>query len=778
MAKLFHLRVTNRRSSLLLLFVIQTTLSFLVSPTQANEKVLESAIRDLNPQVLTGDDAQESSRMLANDVRRRIQEANLRESLEWKRVQTLPEWERFRDERVTALRRALGTFPPIPERLNFRVTGVIHGEGYVIEKLIYETRPGFWACGHIYRPASMPKEKPPGLMIVHSHHTPATQSELQALGIGWARVGCVVLVPELVGHGERREHPFRTEADYSQPFRPSRQDYYFRYNHGAQLHLLGDSLMGWFVWDLSRGLDVLLKHAQADPARIIVLGAVAGGGDPAGVLAAIDPRVTALVPYNFGGGQPDYATPEDTDRSFYWFGHASWESTRALAYGARDGFAHWLIVAAPAPKPLILAHEFAWQAERDPAWPRIEKVYSFYDAKNRLAATAGKGTVKGKAGPENTHCTHIGDFHRQQLDPFFKIWFNIPAPNNPSAKHSPEELACWTEELKKDLKPKGLLETASELFTQRVVTAVQKNQDLKSVKAAWSSRLGDIEPPTTPEVRECETEELGEALVHRFVVKPSPGIVVPGLLLRARPLKSSVRSPLVVIVSQSGKGALLKSRAAEIAALVNGGAAVCLVDVRGTGETRPADTSRGRNSPMTTLSALEWLLGQTLLGSQLKDLRAVLRYLRTRSDVDGSRVAIWGDSQALVNGPEARLAVPLDARLPEHAEPSGAILALLAALFEPDIVRAVHAHGGLVHYRSLMDKPFLYVPHESLVPGAAEAGDLPGIAAVLSTPLRLSGLVDGLNQTVPEGLIGRIYPNAQRSEESQHGWLLQRLFAR
>ena len=187
----------------------------------------------------------------------------------------------------------------------------------------------------------------PGILVSHSHHNPKTQGELQDMGVTWARSGCLVLVPDHLGHGERRQHPFRSEADYPRPFRAGRQDYYFRANAGMQLHLVGESLMGWMAWDLMRGLDLLLSQPGIDGDRIILLGAVAGGGDPAAVTAALDPRVKAAVPFNFGGPQPDYAVPDDPARDFYWFGVPSWESTRCLRLGARDGFAHWVIAAYP-----------------------------------------------------------------------------------------------------------------------------------------------------------------------------------------------------------------------------------------------------------------------------------------------------------------------------------------------------------------------------------------------------------------------------------------------
>src|SRR5262249_30231382 len=147
-----------------------------------------------------------------------------------------------------------------------------------------------------------------------------------------------------------------------------------------QLQLIGESLIGWMVHDLARGLDLLLARPGIDKDRIIVLGSVAGGGDPAAVLAALDPRGKAVVPFNFGGPQPDYPVPADAESDYYYFGMPDWESTRCLKWGARDGFAQWLIVASVAPRRLIYAHEFAWDQHRDPVWPRLQRVFEWYGA--------------------------------------------------------------------------------------------------------------------------------------------------------------------------------------------------------------------------------------------------------------------------------------------------------------------------------------------------------------------------------------------------------------
>ena len=90
------------------------------------------------------------------------------------------------------------------------------------------------------------------------------------------RPGCLVLAMDQLGHGERRQHPFRSTSDFKGEFRVGRQDHFFRYNVGLQLNVLGDSLTGWMAWDMMRGVDLLLARTHVDRLRIVLLGAVAG----------------------------------------------------------------------------------------------------------------------------------------------------------------------------------------------------------------------------------------------------------------------------------------------------------------------------------------------------------------------------------------------------------------------------------------------------------------------------------------------------------------------
>src|SRR5262249_29960879 len=160
--------------------------------------------------------------------RARLREAGERESKAWRALKTKADWEKYADARLNALRASLGTYPAPPKDLKVRVTGTLKGEGYPVEKLVFESRPSPLGTATRSLPARAPKGAP-GILICHSHHAPKTQVELQDMGVTWARAGCLVLVMDQLGHGERRQHPFVTKADYARPFRADRQDYYFRY---------------------------------------------------------------------------------------------------------------------------------------------------------------------------------------------------------------------------------------------------------------------------------------------------------------------------------------------------------------------------------------------------------------------------------------------------------------------------------------------------------------------------------------------------------------------
>jgi dienelactone hydrolase len=570
------------------------------------------------------------------------------------------------------------------------------------------------------------------------------------MGILWARAGCYVLVPDHLGHGERRQHPFASARDYPEKFQVSRQDYHFRFNVAMQLYVAGETLMGWMASDLMRGVDVLLAQKSIDREKIILLGAVAGGGDPAAVTAAVDPRISAVVPFNFGGPQPEskYPLPDDAETRFNYAGGGSWESTRNLYRSAKDGFLPWVIVGAVAPRRVVHAHEFAWDQERDPVWRRYQRIFSLHNAPENLAFAHGFGRLSGQP-PEASHCTHIGRPHRQLIHAAFEKWFGIQVDEaRPIARHPSDALLCLPTkgEAADELRPAReiAMQIAREKSRAFQMTIAKQSPGEKrfALQAAWARQLGHVEPY---EIREAESrgDEAAQGVrVARRLLHGPGKLRLPLLLLTPEKQKPQA---VVILIAQQGKAELLAQRAGLIAKLLRKHA-VCLVDLRGTGESR-AGSDRGRRSEATSLAATALMLGDTLVGQRLADLRSVIGYLRTQPDYREAKVLLYGDSLAEANAADDRLGRPLELEQPQLAEPLGATLPLLAALFEEN-VQVLAARGGLQSYASLCESPFAHIPFDGIVPGAATIGDLPLLADILAaqiSPHAIQNQVTSLN---------------------------------
>jgi dienelactone hydrolase len=695
--------------------------------------------------------------MIARDVEARLREANRINAEAWAKVKTLDDWKRFRDERLRDLRNSLG---PTHERQSVpsvRITRTLEGDGYRIHNVVYPNGRGLYVTANLYRPAN-PAASMPGILISHSHGAPKSAGTRQDMAMTWARAGCVVLVPDHLGHGERQQHPFGNEPQ---------ADYHGRYDMGMQLHLVGDSLMGWMAHDLMCGIDVLLDHKGVDAKRIVLISDPAGGGDIGAVAAALDSRITCALINNFGGPEPEnaYPLPRDAERSFDYAGSGSWESTRNLRLSARDGFLPWVILASCAPRKLIYYHEFYWDREQDPVWKRLQRVYELHDASDQLAGFGGRGFVVGNP-PDNTHWIAL---NREIVYPLFERWFAIPNPKKEYRNQRPiEDLDCLTVALKKELDPRPLHELLGKLAkdyttTLRAAHALRPTERAGNLQAKWRDVLGNTEVsgPPTPQGLPEPPQSIGDVKLERIHLRTEPGIVVPALLLIPA---SKTPPPVVLGVSQHGKHEFLRQRAGVIAELLTSGIAVCLPDVRGTGESSPGD-DRGRRGTATNVSSSEWMLGQSLLGGRLRDVRSVLAHLRQRKDVDATSVALWGESFAPVNPAGKDLAAPhMAAKRPHLAEPLGGLLALLAALYEDD-VRGILVHGGLCDYASIYEGPQGHLPHDAIVPGVISVtGDLPLLAAALAPrPLWLDGLVDAQNRPVAADKLRSRYTAALKS---------------
>jgi hypothetical protein len=90
-----------------------------------------SALMELDAAVLPGGDENVSQRerMLSDDARQRLREANRRETLAWRKISTRAQWEDYREGKIRALRESLGHAEAAPKPLPVKITGELNGDG-------------------------------------------------------------------------------------------------------------------------------------------------------------------------------------------------------------------------------------------------------------------------------------------------------------------------------------------------------------------------------------------------------------------------------------------------------------------------------------------------------------------------------------------------------------------------------------------------------------------------------------------------------------------------
>jgi len=269
-----------------------------------------------------------------------------------------------------------------------------------------------------------------------------------------------------------------------------------------------------------------------------------------------------------------------------------------------------------------------------------------------------------------------------------------------------------------------------------------------------ASVLGPMVPPGVPVIR-SRTASLDRQ--EHVSLEVEEGVLLHLELLWPSG-STATQLPIVIGVAQEGNRQLKQGRRELIAGLLQGGAAVCVAELRGVGDGRHGELYRGRISPSAEVSSASLALGESLMSSRVRDLRSVIAYLSTRGEVDQGRMILWGDSLAAINTGSVGLIVPFDADpFPELSEPLGGVAALLGGLFEPNI-RAIYIHGGLTSYASLLDEPFFYQPADSIIPGLLSVADLCDLVAALAPrPLLMEVLVDGCNRRASRVQVEKIF---------------------
>jgi hypothetical protein len=169
---------------------------------------------------------------------------------------------------------------PAPTPLNAAVFGEVAHNDYTVSKVYFESLPGFFVTGNLYRPAG--NGPFPAIISPHGHWAygrleNTDTASVPGRAINLARQGFVVFTYDMIGYNDSRQltHTFG----------------------GKRENLWGLSLAGLQLWNSIRSIDFLQGLPYVKQDAIGATGA-SGGATQTFLVSAVDDRIAVTAPVN------------------------------------------------------------------------------------------------------------------------------------------------------------------------------------------------------------------------------------------------------------------------------------------------------------------------------------------------------------------------------------------------------------------------------------------------------------------------------------------------
>ena len=238
--------------------------------------------------------------------------------------------------------------------LNPQIFGKIERSDYTVEKVYFESYPGFFCTGNLYRPRG--KDGPfPAIVSPHGHWDRGRLENIERGSIpgrciNFAKQGYVIFSYDMVGYNDSGQ-----QVDHRS------------FPNGDREAIWGISLLGLQLQNAIRSIDFLQSLPDVDPDRIACTGA-SGGGTQTFMLMAIDDRIKVSAPVNM--------------ISAHMQGGCLCENAPNL----RIDFSNIEIGAMMAPRPLLLVSATGdWTKDTpDVEYPAIHSIYQHFGAADKI----------------------------------------------------------------------------------------------------------------------------------------------------------------------------------------------------------------------------------------------------------------------------------------------------------------------------------------------------------------------------------------------------------
>lgn len=597
-------------------------------------------------------------------------------------LKTSDDWIRKQEKVRETFNRIVGPFPE-KTPLNPKITGVLKKDGYRIEKIIYESMPGFHVTACMFIPNGIRGKRP---VVIHvSGHTVLSFREpvYQTFIHNLVKKGFIVFAIEPIGQGERDQYfdPLKNKSVIGQGV--NTHTYV-----GDQCFISGSSLAKYFAWDIIRGVDYLETRKEVDMNNIGIAGR-SGGGTQSAYGAAFDDRIKAAAPEAFITSQRrllELPGLQDAESNLY--------------QAAMNRIEHADFIEVRAPKPMMIVTTtrdyFNIQGARETCEEAVKAYKAFGKPENLILV-------------EDDHIHGSTKKNREAVYGFFQKFLGLPG--NPDEEEveilTPEEL---------QVTPTGQVLTS---FDGETVFTINRNETKKLLDNIENSRKdiethlnivipkareisGYIEP-----VHEGETVFLGRYNrtgynVEMYVLEGEGRCFIP--LLVFVPDRSQ-KSGSIIYLHPEGKIAAMNS-GTDIEQLVMKGFIVAAPDLSGTGETK---NTAGRYPDVPYNHPVEYgamLSGRSLVGIRAGDIIRTAEFLKKTYPADSREIFAVATAEM---GP-----------------------VLLHAASFSDQIRNIILLRTPLSYQSVVMNQYYKVHFSCTVPGALKAYDLPDLIACIA----------------------------------------------
>ncbi len=628
------------------------------------------------------------------------------------------EWKHRVEHTRRILRVTLGLWPmPTRSPLNPVIHGKIDQGDYTVEKVYFESIPGFYVTGSLYRPKDGTRKRP-GVLSPHGHFPGGRfqdagpdevrqqisqgaerfeeggRSFMQSRCVQLARMGCVVFHYDMIGYGDSVQIPLDVAHQFSQlRVKFKEPPAHGLYSASAVLNL--QNPMGLHTYNSIRALDFLASLPDVDPERIAVTGG-SGGGTQTFMLCAVDDRPLVSVP----------VVIVSTTRQ----GGCTCENISGL----RIGTYNLEFTALHAPKPLLLiSADDDTRTMPERGFPELKQLYRV------LAAQQNVSHVALLQFPHNYNYVSRATMYHW-LNRHLNLGFEEPILERPYKRLKREQLSVWDNQ---HPRPEGgpdfehkLLEWLTD-DAEKQITALAP-RDGKSldryrqvVGRAWDVLLRNL--PNNPELgfestQSADRGKYRETLgLLRYRSIENHQVELPMVLLA--PNQTLPRT--VIWIDEQGKSGLYLddgSLKAPIQSLLHSDVTVIGVDLLYQGEFQTEGRLGKRQRCLPDEEAFAgwtYCYNLPMFARRVHDILAVIAFAK-RDDVKQHEIDVVGPNGA---GPWVTAAV---------AQTKGTVTRA-----------AINTEG--FRFADLKD-----VYDVNFMPGAAKYDDLPGLLA-LSAPTRM-----------------------------------------